>query len=135
MLNGIDFGEAAIMNLNHYKIRFYDRHLKGIENGIEHDPRVQRLRARRERVVERAMTGRCLRRELTPFYFHSNGHANSLKGDGVLSIAAPGNGARRRVRITTPPIPSGCSGRSRTARSTTASRQFATTCSATRARC
>jgi putative CocE/NonD family hydrolase len=88
VLNGIDFGPSAIINLDHYRIRFYDRHLKGIENGIERDPRVwifvlgvnEWLSANEWPLPET---------DFTPFYFHSNGQANSLKGDGGLSPSEP----------------------------------------------
>lgn len=88
VLNGLDFGETAIMNLEHYKIRFYDRHLKGIENGIESDPRLHVfvLGVNEWRHAnEWPLPGT----QFTPFYFHSGGHANSLKGDGTLSIGEP----------------------------------------------
>jgi putative CocE/NonD family hydrolase len=88
VLNGIDFGESAIMNLDHYKIRFYDRHLKGIGNGIEHDPRVH-LFVIGANEWRSADAWPLPETQFTPWYFHSNGHANSLKGDGVLSTAAP----------------------------------------------
>lgn len=87
-LNGLDFGENAVVNLNDYMIRFYDRWLKGIENGIENDPRVwvfvigaNEWRSANEWPFPET--------QFTPFYFHSGGKANSLKGDGVLSTLIP----------------------------------------------
>lgn len=88
-LNGVDFGEQAIINLDDYMVRFYDRWLKGIENGLEHDPRVQVFVLGANQWWSDAhwpLQGT----EFTPLYFHSQGKANSLKGDGVLSFETPG---------------------------------------------
>lgn len=87
-LNGIDFGDEAIVNLDDYTVRFYDRWLKGIDNGIERDPRVYVF------VVGANEWWTAADWPLpetvpTPFYLHSRGHANSLKGDGVLSREQP----------------------------------------------
>jgi putative CocE/NonD family hydrolase len=68
--------------------RFFDRWLKGEQNGQEHDRRVRiftmgRNAWRDEDVWPPAGT------VVTPFYFHSGGRANTLAGDGGLSIEAP----------------------------------------------
>jgi putative CocE/NonD family hydrolase len=89
-LNGVDFGPQAIVNLDQYRIRFYDRHLKGVANGIERDPRVHVfvLGANEWRTGDDWPLPDA---EPTPCYFHSRGHGNSLKGDGVLSFDPPGD--------------------------------------------
>ncbi|HET7093024.1 MAG TPA: CocE/NonD family hydrolase, partial [Thermomicrobiales bacterium] len=89
VLNGVDFGAQAIVNLPQYLVRFFDRHLKGVANSIERDPRVHVfvLGANEWRAADDWPLPEA---EPTPCYFHSRGHANSLKGDGVLSFAAPG---------------------------------------------
>lgn len=89
VLNGIDFGEGAIINLWEYAIRFFDRHLKGIENGIEHDPRVH-IFVLGENAWRTADEWPLPEAVPTPFYLHSRGNANSLHGDGVLSVEQPG---------------------------------------------
>jgi putative CocE/NonD family hydrolase len=88
VLNGIDFGPTALINLDHYRIRFFDHYLKGIDNGIDADPRVwvfvlgaNEWRSGNEWPLPNT--------EFTPFYFHSNGGANSLKGDGALAPTKP----------------------------------------------
>jgi len=88
VLNGIDFGPTAIINLDDYRIRFFDHYLKGIDNGINEDPRVwvfvigaNEWRSANEWPLANT--------EFTTFYFHSAGKANSLKGDGSLSTMAP----------------------------------------------
>jgi len=88
-LNGIDFGPQAVVNLDDYVIRFFDRWLKGIANEIEHDPRVHVfvIGANEWRTAEEWPLPDTA---FTPFYFHSTGQANSLKGDGSLSLIEPG---------------------------------------------
>lgn len=88
-LNGVDFGSDAIVNLDDYMIRFYDHWLKGVDNGLHTDPRVQifviganQWWASDEWPLPQT--------QMTSFYFHSRGRANSLKGDGILSAERPG---------------------------------------------
>ena len=88
-LSGLDFGEHAIIKLDDYVIRFFDRYLKGIGNGIEDDKPVHVfvIGANEWRSADSwPLPGT----ENTEFYFHSGGHANSLRGDGVLSAEPPG---------------------------------------------
>jgi putative CocE/NonD family hydrolase len=89
-LNGLDFGEQAIINLEEYQLRFYDRWLKGVQNGIDSEPPVYVF------VLEAnewwaEPDWPLPDTEYVPFYFHSQGHANSLRGDGGLSTEAPGD--------------------------------------------
>jgi putative CocE/NonD family hydrolase len=87
-LNGVDFGEQAVVNLDPYIIRFYDRYLKGVPNGIERDPRVH-VFVLGANEWWTAGEWPLPEAEPTPFYFHSRGRANSLKGDGGLSTTPP----------------------------------------------
>jgi putative CocE/NonD family hydrolase len=87
-LSGLDFGENAIIELEDYVIRYFDRWLKGVPNGIEAEKPVHVfVIGANEWWAEDAwpLPGT----EEVPFYFHSRGRANSLTGDGVLSAAAP----------------------------------------------
>ncbi|MBL8269650.1 CocE/NonD family hydrolase, partial [Steroidobacter sp.] len=87
-LDGIDFGAQAVVNLDDYRVRFHDRWLKGVRNGIDQDPRVQVfvIGANEWRSGnEWPLPGT----KLTPFYLHSKGSANSAAGDGALSIDKP----------------------------------------------
>ncbi|MFN8215280.1 MAG: CocE/NonD family hydrolase [Solirubrobacterales bacterium] len=87
-LSGLDFGPDAVIDLNAHIVRFYDRWLKGIENGVESEKPVKVfvLGANRWREEESwPLPGT----EEVPFYLHSGGAANSLLGDGVLSREAP----------------------------------------------
>jgi putative CocE/NonD family hydrolase len=88
-LSGLDFGEHAVIELEEYVIRFLDRWLKGTSNGIEEEKPVHVfVIGANEWWAEDSwpLPGT----EEVPFYFHSRGHANSLRGDGVLSVESPG---------------------------------------------
>ena len=89
-LNGVDFGDNAIVNLDDYMIRFYDRWLKGVKNGLETDPRVQVFVIGANEWWA-ADDWPLPQTEITSYYFHSRGRANSLKGDGGLSRDQPGD--------------------------------------------
>lgn len=87
-LLGVEFGDAAIIDWDGYICRFFDAHLKGVDNGLADDPPVHvfvmgsnRWRAAADWPLPET--------RFTKFYFHSGGGANSVKGDGTLSTAAP----------------------------------------------
>ena len=88
-LDGVDFGENAVIALDDYVIRFLDRWLKGDRNGIDTEKPVHVF-------VTGANEWRAEDRwplpdmQQVPFYFHSQGHANTHSGDGILSRQAPG---------------------------------------------
>ncbi len=78
-LNGIDFGEHAIVELDDYIVRFFDRWLKGERNGIDDEKPVYVfvMGANEWRAEDEwPLPGT----EYVPFYLHSGGHANSLQG-------------------------------------------------------
>jgi putative CocE/NonD family hydrolase len=81
----IDFGPQALIDLLGYERRFFDRWLKGEENGLDEEPPVRIFvmgvnRWREEWEWPLART------EYTRWYLHSQGRANSLFGDGRLSL-------------------------------------------------
>ena len=86
---GVDFGPAAIIDWDGYVCRWFDYHLKGIDNQILADPPVQVFvmgrnawRSASDWPIPEAVP--------TKYYLHSDGHANSSAGDGQLSTTAPG---------------------------------------------
>ncbi|MEO5997484.1 MAG: CocE/NonD family hydrolase [Chitinophagaceae bacterium] len=88
-LAGIDYGPDAVIDWNGYVTRFFDHYLKGIDNGVENDLPVHvfvmgRNKWRAEKDWPLPQT------QFTKYYLHSQGKANSLKGDGVLSRAKAG---------------------------------------------
>lgn len=78
--------------LNYYELylRWFDRWLKGVDNGVTRMPKVQiyvmgRNQWRGENEFPLART------QWTKYYLHSDGHANSRFGTGTLSTEPPGN--------------------------------------------
>jgi putative CocE/NonD family hydrolase len=87
-LSGLDFGEHAVIELDDYIIRFYDRWLKGIRNGIDDEKPVYIfVTGANEWWAEEDWP--LPDTEYLSMYFHSHGNANSLKGDGALSTDPP----------------------------------------------
>lgn len=87
-LSGIDFGPQAMIDWDGYVARWFDRYLKGVQNGVEDDPPVQvfvmgRNAWRAEQDWPLPQT------QWTKYYLHSKGKANSLTGDGALSVTPP----------------------------------------------
>jgi uncharacterized protein len=83
-------GEAV--GLTRLQLCWFDRWVKGIDNGIDQEPPVRIFvmginQWRDERDWPLPDT------RYTPYYLHSGGHANTLHGDGTLSAAAPTNEA------------------------------------------
>lgn len=81
---GIDYGPDAEIDWDGYVTRWFDHFLKGIDNGVENDPAVHvfvmganRWRAESDWPLPQT--------RWTKYYFNSEGNANSLNGDGLLS--------------------------------------------------
>ena len=101
-LSGADFGEHAIIELDDYVIRFFDRWLKGTANGIEDEKPVHvfviganEWWAEDDWPLPGTEAG--ARSTST-----RAGHANSLKGDGVLSTEPPGDEPPTSTATTRP---------------------------------
>lgn len=112
-LGEVDFGPSAIIDLEAYRVRWFDRWLKAASNGIDGDPAV-RLFVMGANQWRDEQEWPLARTQYTAFYLHSGGHANSRFGDGVLSthepVAAEPDGYRyhpqRPVPFITAPISS-----------------------------
>ena len=88
-LSGQDFGADAITNLNGYTLRFFDRWLRGkVDNGIDNDPGVHVFVTGANQWWE-ADTWPLPGTKQTKLYLHSDGGANSHRGDGRLSFDKP----------------------------------------------
>jgi putative CocE/NonD family hydrolase len=84
----IDFGPNALIDLQAEMVCWYDYWLKGIDNGITKEPRVKVfvMGANRWRESDDwPIPGT----QYTPYYFHSEGGASSLLGDGLLNTTPP----------------------------------------------
>lgn len=87
-LSGLDFGEHAVIELEDYLVRFFDHWLKEDRNGLDEEKPVYVFvtGANEWRAADQwPLPGT----QQVPFYFHSDGHANSLLGDGTLSRDPP----------------------------------------------
>jgi putative CocE/NonD family hydrolase len=79
----LDFGESAELNGPELMFRLFDNQLKGIDNGVNEEPPVKifvmgenRWRFENEWPLART--------EYQKYYFHSQGKANTLSGDGSM---------------------------------------------------
>ncbi len=88
----IDFGRAALIDLRAEEVRWFDYWLKGVDTGIADEPRVKLFVMGANRWRE-ANDWPLPETRYTPYYFHSQGQANSLFGDGGLSPDPPGRQA------------------------------------------
>ena len=84
----LDFGPSSKIDLQATMLRWFDRWLKGVPNGVDAELPVRVF-------VMGANTWRdepdwpLPATQWTKYFFHSGGKANSLSGDGVLSPAPP----------------------------------------------
>ena len=93
----MDFGESVRFDVQAMRLRWYDYHLKGIQNGLDREAPVRifvmganKWRDEQEWPLTRARA--------TRFYLHSDGFANTRYGDGTLSTMAPANESVDRYR-------------------------------------
>jgi len=84
----IDFGPDAVSPMPDLMKRWYDYWLKGIQNGVDKEPRVRvfvmganKWRSSNEWPIEGT--------EYRKYYLHSKGAANTASGDGVLQTKRP----------------------------------------------
>jgi len=81
---------SAAIDLPEIHLRWFDRWLKGVDNGIDQEPPVKIFvmgidEWRSEADWPLPDT------QYRPYYLHSNGEANTLHGDGILSTEPPGD--------------------------------------------
>ncbi len=87
---GVDFGPAAIIDWDGYVCRWFDHHLKGIENEIMDDPPVH-VFVMGANHWRSAADWPLPSTQFTRYYLHSQGNANSSAGDGSLDTQPPGD--------------------------------------------
>jgi putative CocE/NonD family hydrolase len=109
---GVDFGVRAgqgasplSLDVDGEYLRFFDRWLRGIDNGIDREPPVK-LFVMGESVWRDEQEWPLARTRFTDFFLHSGGDANSIDGGGMLSQEEPG-GERPDVYLYDPfhPVP------------------------------
>jgi uncharacterized protein len=87
-LGDVDFGPTGKIDMDALWLRWFDRWLKGIENGIDKEPAVRIFRMGTNVWTDEKewpLAGTQYRK----FYLHSGGRANTLKGDGKLAVEPP----------------------------------------------
>ncbi len=89
-IGSVEFGPTAVIDLNAAWLRWFDYWLKGIDNGVMKEPPV-RIFVMGENVWRDENEWPMARTRWTKYYLHSNGHANTLSGDGTLSTTEPSN--------------------------------------------
>ena len=84
----MDWGEAAVVDTNALALRWFDRWLKDIDNGLDDEPPVKIFvmgrnawRYEQEYPLEET--------QYRPLYLDGKGHANGSHGDGRLSWSKP----------------------------------------------
>jgi len=106
-MGDLDFGPQALVDLQRDYLRWFDFWLKGIDNGITEEPLVS---------IFAMGSNKWLHDDVYPlsytrfekWYLHSNGKANTSKGDGLLSSDTPPKDAPADTYVYDPgdPTPS-----------------------------
>ena len=89
VIGDVDFGDAVRIDLMNEHLRWFDRWLKGVENGVEAEPPVN-VFVMGANEWRRSSDWPIPGTEYVPYYLHSGGSANSLFGNGSLDTAPPG---------------------------------------------
>ena len=87
-VGGIDYGSDAVIDLDGYIARWFDHYLKEIDNGVDRDPPVYVFVMGANKWYAES-DWPLPQTQWTNYYLHSQGNANSFRGDGVLSTAPP----------------------------------------------
>lgn len=87
-LGKFDYGPQSLLDWDGYVCRWFDHYLRGVDNGVESDGPVHVFVMNRNRwYMEKDWP--LPQTRWTKYYLHSKGRANSSKGNGGLSTAAP----------------------------------------------
>lgn len=85
----INFSPNARIELHETQLRWFDYYLKGINTGILEEAPVK-IFVMGENVWRNEQEWPLTRTHYIPYYLHSQGQANSLRGDGRLDPVVPG---------------------------------------------
>ena len=91
-IGDVNFGigsSGAGIDADGIQLRWFDRWLRGIDNGVEHDPPV-RIFVMGSNEWRDEHEWPLARTDWQEWYLHSQGAANSLNGDGLLNRERPG---------------------------------------------
>ena len=99
-------GGFPYQDRNTMHLQWFDTYLKDMETDIDDEPPVK-LFVMGDNAWRFENEWPLARTEYTPYYFHSDGNANSVSGDGTLSTRAPsGDADDRFVYNPADPVPS-----------------------------
>lgn len=85
---GFGNAEGGLLDINDHIRRFFDYHLKGIDEKMSDSAPVL-IYIMGKNIWRNEYEYPLARTKYTPFYLRSNGNANTLSGDGWLDTAAP----------------------------------------------
>lgn len=88
----IDFGEKARLELHETQLRWFDYWLKGMQTDIAQEAPIK-IFVMGDNVWRDEQEWPLARTRYTPYYLHSQGQANSRRGDGRLDPGVPGEEA------------------------------------------
>jgi len=88
MIGDRDFTQTAIVDLQRDYLRWFDHWLKGVDNGIDREPLVSLFVMGSNKWLH-GQTYPVEGTKMQKLYLASNGQANTEKGDGKLTFAAP----------------------------------------------
>ncbi len=90
-IGAVDFGlrsTGAHLDVDGLHLRWYDRWLRGLDNGVDDEPPI-RLFVMGANEWRHEYEWPLARTDWQGWFLHSDGSANSLRGDGVLSRQSP----------------------------------------------
>lgn len=88
-MGDVEFGQSAVIDLEAIQARWFERWLRGVDNGVEREKPV-RIFVMGENKWREENEWPLARTRWTKFYLHSRGKANSRYGDGTLDTIPPG---------------------------------------------
>lgn len=103
-IGGRDFGPEAVPDLNRAYLRWFDRYLKGVENGIDKEPLVSLFVMGSNKWAHGA-TYPLPGTRFDKWHLASGGKANTSKGDGRLTREVPAAGSDRYTYDPGDPTP------------------------------
>jgi putative CocE/NonD family hydrolase len=87
-LGELNFGSDSLRDLDTLYLRWFDRWLKGVENGVDKEPPVDAFLMGKNQ-WRKFSAWPPSEAKMQKWYLHSGGNANGVKGDGTLSQTSP----------------------------------------------
>jgi hypothetical protein len=86
----VDFGPQSVVDVRAKVLRWLDHHIRGEQNGADRDPPVE-IFVMGVNQWRTEKTWPPVEAKPSKYFLHSQGKANTLDGDGLLSLADPGD--------------------------------------------